>query len=90
MRNPYLTIPIALPGDPDKGNEDRTVECKILPGEVIAYHEGFAWGTFLYLTTGQAFCCTLTVPEYEKLIQKYWTEVSKKTGNGALIKTFHS
>lgn len=77
--NPYLTIPIALPGV--EGTKDKTVPCKLLPGNVIAYHEGFSWGTFLYLTTGQAFCCTLTVKEYEEAVRKYWLEVGKATAN---------
>lgn len=75
---PYLTIPIALPGDEEKGNEDKTVPCKILPGQVLAYHQGYSWGTFLYLSTGQAFCSTLTVEEYEKAVKEYWAQVGKK------------
>ncbi len=73
--NPYLTIPIALPGA--EGAEDKVVPCKILPAHVISYHEGYAWGCFLYLTTGQAFCCTLTVKEYEEAVRQYWLEVGK-------------
>ena len=75
--NPYLTIPISLPGDPKKGNNDKVVPGKILPGNVIAYHEGYAWGTFLYLTTGQAFLTELTVKEYEEAVRQYWLEVGK-------------
>ncbi len=75
--NPYLTIPIALPGDTEKDNPDKTVDCKILPAHVIAYHEGYAWGTFIYLTTGQAFCLTCTVKEYEEMVRKYWLEIGK-------------
>jgi hypothetical protein len=75
--NPYLTIPVALPGDEGKGNPDKAVPCKILPAHVLAYHEGYAWGTFLYLSTGQAFCSTLTVQEYEDAVKQYWLEVGK-------------
>lgn len=74
----YLSVPIALPGDVDKGNPDKEVKCKILPGQVIAYHEGYAWGTFIYLTTGQAFCLTCTVKEYEQMVHNYWLEIGKK------------
>lgn len=77
MKVPYLSVPIALPGDVDKGNPDKEVKCKILPANVIAYHEGFAWGTFIYLTTGQAFCLTCTVAEYEEMVRKYWLEIGK-------------
>lgn len=84
--NPYLTIPIALPGKEDEQgkqiNDDKTVPCKILPQNVIAYHEGFHWGTFIYLTTGQAFCCTLTVEQYEKAVNDYWLEIGKKISKG--------
>ncbi|MBK7885481.1 MAG: hypothetical protein IPJ81_18075 [Chitinophagaceae bacterium] len=76
--NPYLTVPIALPGDEQKGNEDKIVNAKILPSNVIAYHEGFSWGVFLYLTTGQAFCCTWTVDEYEQAIKQYWLQIAKQ------------
>lgn len=79
--NPYLTIPISLPGSEEKGNEDKVIPCKILPAHVLAYHEGYAWGTFLYLSTGQAFCCTLTVKEYEDAVRKYWVEVGKEAVN---------
>lgn len=86
---PYLTIPIALPGDESKGNDDKQVPCKILPAQVLAYHEGYAWGTFIYLSTGQAFCCTLTVAEYEAAVRKYWEEVAKATvKNSRKIQTF--
>ena len=47
--NPYLTVPIALPGDEGVNNPDKTVSGKILPANVIAYHEGYSWGTFIYL-----------------------------------------
>jgi hypothetical protein len=75
--NPYLTIPIALPGDDGIGNPDKIVPCKILPAHVLAYHEGYAWGTFIYLSTGQAFCSTLTVAEYEESLRQYWAELGK-------------
>lgn len=80
---PYLTIPIALPGkepepgQPESGNPDKEVPCKILPAQVLAYHEGYAWGTFIYLSTGQAFCSTLTVEQYEAAVKQYWQEVAK-------------
>lgn len=77
--NPFLTVPMALPGDAEKGNEDKVVNGKILPGNVIAYHEGYSWGTFIYLTTGQAFCLTCTVKEYEEMVRKYWLEIGKAT-----------
>jgi hypothetical protein len=82
--NPFLTVPMALPGDAEKGNEDKVVNGKILPGNVIAYHEGFAWGTFIYLTTGQAFCLTCTVPEYEEMVRKYWLELGKRAAGGKI------
>jgi hypothetical protein len=81
--NPYLTIPIALPGDEQKGNPDKEVPCKILPAQVLAYHEGYAWGTFLYLSTGQAFCCTLAVREYEEAVRKYWQELGTAAAKNA-------
>lgn len=87
--NPYLTIPIALPGDEEKGNPDKTVSCEILPAHVLAYHEGYAWGTFIYLSTGQAFCSTLTVKEYKEAVRKYWLEVGKAAAsNVRKIQTF--
>lgn len=75
--NPYLTLPLSLPGDETKGNDDKVVQGKILPGNVIAYHPGFAWGTFLYLTTGQAFLTPLNIEEYEKAVRDYWLQVAK-------------
>jgi hypothetical protein len=81
--NPYLSIPIALPGDEQRGNMDKTVPCKILPAQVLAYHEGFSFGTFLYLSTGQAFCSTLTVDQYEEAVRKYWAEVGKQALNNS-------
>lgn len=90
--NPYLTIPIALPGaeaiGDKKAAEDKVVDCKILPGNVIAYHEGYSWGTFLYLTTGQAFCSTLTVKEYEARVRAYWQALgAAAAGNVKRIQT---
>lgn len=75
--NPYLTVPMSLPGDDGQGNPDKVVNGKILPGNVIAYHEGYAWGTFIYLTTGQAFLLNCTVKEYEEMVRKYWLEIGK-------------
>lgn len=85
---PYLTIPIALPGDESKGNDDKQVPCKILPAQVLAYHEGYSWGTFIYLSTGQAFMSTLTVEQYEAAVRKYWEEFAKAaTKNARKIQT---
>lgn len=78
MITPYLTIPISLPGDENLKNPDRTVDCKILPSQVLAYHEGYAWGTCLYLSTGQAFMSTLTPAQYEERVRKYWDQLNKK------------
>lgn len=86
--NPFLIIPIALPGDEKKGNKDKEVPCRILPTEVIAYHEGYDWGTFIYLSTGQAFCSTLTVDQYEAAVKHYLQEVQKAaTKNTRKIQT---
>lgn len=82
----YLTIPLSLPGDEKQGNDDKTVPGKILPAHVIAYHEGYAWGTFIYLTTGQAFLTPLTVAEYELRVRQYWEEVGKNAVGKAMVK----
>ena len=88
--NPYLTIPIALPGAEGKegepAKEDKVVPCKLLPGNVIFYHEGYSWGTFIYLSTGQAICSTLTVAEYEEAVRKYWLEIGKNASRKILTK----
>lgn len=82
MIHPYLTLPIALPGDPDdKDAKDKVVNCDILPAQVLAYHEGFAWGVMLYLSTGQAFMCTLTLDEYRRAVRHYWAELEKLIKN---------
>jgi hypothetical protein len=85
---PYMTIPIALPGDEQQGNKDKIVPCKITPSTILAYHEGFSWGTFIYLQTGQAFCCTLSMEELEAAMRDYWKQVTneqKKFLNGAKL-----
>lgn len=79
MMSPYLSIPLSLPGDESQGNPDATVKGKIIPANVIAYHPGYAWGTFIYLTTGQAFLTPWTIEEYENAIEQYWLEISKAT-----------
>ena len=84
MINPYLTIPLDLPGDPEKGNPDITVEGKILPAQVLAYHPGYSYGTFIYLSTGQAFLTPLSIDEYEKTVKQYWKQVTDKGTNGKL------
>ena len=84
--DPYLTIPIALPGDEGKGNSDKVVDCKILPAHVLAYHRGYAWGTCIYLSTGQAFMSTLTPEEYESHVRKYWEEVTKNVKRNNSLK----
>lgn len=78
----YLTVPMVLPGDQNTDNPDKIIDGKILPANVIAYHEGYAWGTFIYLTTGQAFCLSCTVKEYESMVNQYWLELAKKTTGG--------
>jgi hypothetical protein len=93
---PYLTLPIALPGLPpeydkdgnlvSEGNPDKTVDCDLYPSQVIAYHEGYAFGTMLYLTTGQAFMCMLTVAEYRKAVTFYWQEAQKLGKKSNIIK----
>lgn len=82
--NPYLQIPVSLPGDPEKSNGDKEVPRRILPQHVIAYHRGYSFGTFIYLTTGQAFLCTWTVEEYEAAIRAYWKEIEKAATKGKL------
>jgi hypothetical protein len=82
--NPYLKIPLSLPGDPEKGNEDTVVEGEILPAHVIAFHPGYSWGTFLYLTTGQAFLTPWTRDEYVKAVQDYWLQVGKNMAKNKL------
>lgn len=84
----YLTIPICLPGDPAQNNPDKEVPGKILPSTVLAYHEGYYGGTFLYLQTGQAFLTSLTVKEYEDRVNAYWMEIGKKVGQSK-IHTFN-
>lgn len=77
MIQAYLTIPLSLPGDEAQGHADKVVNGKILPSNVIAYHPGYAWGTFIYLTTGQAFCTPWTMEEYENAVKNYWKELTK-------------
>ncbi len=74
MNQRFITLPISLPGDGD--NPDKAVPCQLDPTSVMAYHEGYVWGTFIYLTTGQAFCSTLTVEEYEALCAEYFQSQS--------------
>jgi hypothetical protein len=77
LPEPYLTVGVVLPGAESEGvsNPDKTVPCKILPRNVIAYHAGYSWGTFIYLTTGQAFCLECTVAVYEADVAAYWKRV---------------
>lgn len=84
--NPFLTIPLSLPGDPEKNNDDKVVSGKIIPGNVIAYHPGYSWGTFLYLTTGQAFLTPWTLEEYEKAVSEYWKQVGKDLSSKSKLK----
>ncbi len=72
---PYLTVDVVLPGDEVQGNPDKTVPCKILPRQVIAYHKGYSWGTFIYLTTGQAFNLLCTPEVYEADVAAYWKRI---------------
>ena len=74
---PFLTIPIVLPGDEGQGNSDKSVDCKIQPISILAYHEGYSWGTFIYLQTGQAFCSSLTMEQLENALRAYWNEVNQ-------------
>jgi hypothetical protein len=78
MKRVFLTIPIALPGDESKGNTDREVQCKIDPASILAWHPGYSWGTFIYLVTGQAFCCTLDVKQFEELLEKFEKAISSR------------
>lgn len=89
MITSYLTVPVSLPGIEIDGTQhpDKTVDCKILPANVIAYHVGFHNGMFIYLTTGQAFCLAMTVPEYEERVVNYWKEVNKRMQNNNKIVT---
>lgn len=73
---PFLTIPIVLPGaDGVPESYDKTVDCKLQPISILAYHAGYSWGTFIYLQTGQAFCSPLTVEELEAQLKGYYSKV---------------
>lgn len=85
MHLPFLTIPIALPGDDGQGNQDKQVDCKLAPPSILAYHPGYAWGTFIYLSTGQAFCSTLTLEQFENALKEYWKEVAKNGGRAVKL-----
>jgi hypothetical protein len=91
MMLPYLRLPTVLPGDETKGNADKIVDAMIQPANIIAYHQGYGWGTFVYLTTGQAFCLSITVAEYEQKIKDYWAHVNNgmQKGNKGVIRTLN-
>jgi len=72
---PYLHVPISLPGIDDKG--DKTVTARLLPQHVQFYHEGYAWGTFIYCQNGHALCSSWTVSEYEEAVKDYWQRIEK-------------
>lgn len=69
--NPYVTLPLSLPGDPDTGDKDKIVDGRIHPLTVIAYHPGYYWGTFLYTAIGQVFLLTCTDEEYERSVKEH-------------------
>lgn len=75
--NPYLTIDVYLPANAEYGTEEKMVKGKILPAQVFAYTEGSAWGTILYLSTGQAFMIRESLKEYEAMVREYWTQIAK-------------
>lgn len=75
--NPYLTIDVYLPANAEYGTEEKMVKGKILPSQVFAYTEGSAWGTILYLSTGQAFMIKEDLKTYEEMVRQYWREIAK-------------
>lgn len=80
----YLNIPIALPGDDNQKLKEKLVDGRIQPGNVVAYHEGYHGGTFLYLAGGTCLLTTHTVEEYENAVREYFAQVGKKLRGGMI------
>lgn len=78
MQMPFLTIPIALPGDEAKDNKDKVVDCKIIPSTILFYHPGHSWGTMIYTSAG-AIMSTLTMEEFETAWRAYSDEIIKQS-----------
>jgi hypothetical protein len=79
----YLSLPVILPGD--EKNPQKEVKGKVLPGNVIFYHESYSGGgLFIYLSNGSAFETSWPEKTYEEAVGKYWialAEMAKKQRN---------
>lgn len=74
--NPYLTVPVVLPGDGSKQAPKKKIG-KILPGNVTFYHEGYDRGTFLYGPFG-AIEIEWSLTDYEQKVRDYFLELGKE------------
>jgi hypothetical protein len=70
----YVNIKIVLPAENidqegETAKEDKEVVARVNPASIVAYHPGYYWGSFIYLSEGQILCTTLTCEEIDKLIE---------------------
>lgn len=78
MIHAYLNIPLSLPGGEEGMNAPpKDVKGKLIPGNVIAYHEAYDGGTCIYLNGGIAMITPWSLEQYEAAVSAYWKELQK-------------
>lgn len=90
MINPYLKIPIVLPGNQEDQEGEKTVEARLQPEEIAIYYPGYHFGTLIYLRSGAMIMTRLKPEEVDFGIDTYWKNVKKKQDKEDRIQLFQS
>ncbi len=88
MMLPFQKIPIVLPGNPEKREDDKEVMARIQPAEIESYNDGYYWGCLIKFKSGEILMTPLTADQVESMIGQYWqkaTDLFKKMQAGPAI-----
>lgn len=84
MQLPYLILPLCI--GYIEGWPDKTVDCRLTPSLINAYHAGYLSDeaepnklvtTFVYHGT-QVFQLAISVDDFETALREYWDMLGKK------------
>ena len=76
MMNPYLNIPIILPGN--EGDEPKKTTARVQPDQIQCYYAGYNFGSLIWMIGGVCMMTELKPEEIDYGIDQYWKQVAEK------------
>ncbi len=75
--NPFLKIPMILPGNENEGDEPKEAHARVLPETVQSYHPCYHWGSLIYFIGGNCIMTKLSCDELDRVFAHYWNQVNQ-------------